>query len=46
MRNDCKLGEQKLKTLLQKKLKKFTPEEVQQKSDSVRKLSENIVIIG
>ena len=32
--------------LLDKKLKKFTPEEVKNKSDSVRKLSENIRILG
>ena len=35
IRRECNQGEQKLKTILAKKMKKFTPEEVQTKSDSV-----------
>ena len=32
--------------LLNKRMKKYTPEELQSKSDSVQKLSENIKILG
>lgn len=46
VRKECEQGIQKLNQLLFKKQKRFKAEELQTSNDSVRKLSENIRIIG
>ena len=46
LRKQCNQDEQKLKLILDKRMKKYAPEEMQSKSDSVAKLSDNIRILG
>ena len=45
-RKQCDVGVQKLTNLLEKKKSKFKPEELQSKQNSLKKLEDNVKIIG